>query len=240
MELMINEYWEAMVAKNHQSTLTFTTTSASSTHQKSPCDYQIVSQNERDLFDWINMIVNVGWPVNCVEITLYRDFHRGKSKFSIKAIRSVILAMTIQVEERLAAEMREAGKGSIVHDAWSKFGVHFFALFATYKTTREVVDEEGAIRLVTGPVISLLSVAPLHTPVRETVDSDGCLPMAEEAEVESKESCTFTAQAHFDHICDILHNYYGIDPALWLTNQTADSASVNLAFAVLLGIPNVN
>jgi hypothetical protein len=87
MELMRNEYWEAMVAKTHQSTLTFTMTSASSTHQKSPRDYQIVSQNKRDLFDWINMIVNVGWPVNCVESTLFRDFHRGKSKFSIKAIR---------------------------------------------------------------------------------------------------------------------------------------------------------
>jgi hypothetical protein len=136
--------------------------------------------------------------------------------------------------------MREAGKGSIAHNAWSKFGVHFFALFATYLKTREVVDEEGAIRLVTGPVISLLSVAPLHTPVRETVDSDGCLPTAEEAEVESEESCTFTVQAYFDHICDILSNYYEIDPALWLTNQTADSASVNLALAVLLGIPHVN
>ena len=133
--------------------------------------------------------------------------------------------MTIQVEERLAAEIKEASKGSIVHDAWSKFSVHFFALFATYKTTREVVDEEGAIRLVTGPVISLLSVAPLHTYVRETVDSDGFSPTAEEAEVESKESATITVQAHFVHIFDILHNYYVINPALWLTNQTADSAS---------------
>ena len=148
--------------------------------------------------------------------------------------------MTIQVEEILAAEMKAASKGSIVHDAWSKFGVHFFALFATYKTTREVVDEEGAVRLVTGPVISLLSVAPLHTPVRENVDSDGFLSTAEEAEVESKESTKFTAHAHFDHICDILQNYYGIDPQCWLTNQTADSASVNISLALLLGVPHVN
>ena len=153
------------------------------------------------------MIVNMGWPVNCVEIALYQDFHRGTSKFSIKAVKAVILATTIQVEECLAAEMREASKRSIVHNAWSKFGVHFFALFATYKTTREVVDEEGAVRLVTRPVISLLSVAPLHTPVRETVDSDGFLPTAEEAEVESKESATFTAQAHFVHIIESIQLY---------------------------------
>jgi hypothetical protein len=85
--------------------------------------------------------------------------------------------------------------------------------------------EDGIARTVIGPVVSLLSVAPLHTPVRETVDCDGFMPIAEEAEVE--ESTTFTAQAHFAHICDILCNYYDINPAVFLTNQTADSASVN-------------
>jgi len=144
------------------------------------------------------------------------------------------------VEEILAVEMREAGKGSIVHDAYSKFGVHFFDLFATYMTTREVVDEEGVVRSVTRPVISLLSVAPLHTPVRENADSGGFLPTAEEAEVESKEATKLTAHAQFDHICDILQNYYGIDPPCWLTNQTADSGSVNLSLTLLLGIPHIN
>ena len=64
------------------------------------------------------------------------------------------------------------------------------------------------------------------------------MPIAEEAEVE--ESTTFTAQAHYAHICDILWSYYDIDPAAFLTNQTADSASVNLLFAKLLNIPHVN
>jgi hypothetical protein len=43
--------------------------------------------------------------------------------------------MTVIVEDILADEMAAAGQGSIVHDAWSKFGEHFFALFATYKAT---------------------------------------------------------------------------------------------------------
>jgi hypothetical protein len=90
--------------------------------------------------------------------------------------------------------------------------------------TREVV-EDGIARTVIGPAVSLL----FHTPVRETVDCHGFLPIAEEAEVE--ESTTFTAQAHFTHICDILCNYYEIVPAAFLTNQTADSASVNLLLA---------
>jgi hypothetical protein len=80
---------------------------------------------------------------------------------------------------------------------------------------------------VTEPVISLLSVAPLHTPVRKMVDSD-----AEEDEPEFEESTAFHAQAHADHITDVLTNFYGIENMIkWITNQ-ADSE--------LLCIPCVN
>jgi hypothetical protein len=112
--------------------------------------------------------------------------------------------MTCSVEKILAAEIKEARKGSIVHDAWSKFGAHYFALFMTYMATRES-DVDGVTAAVTKPVISLLSVAPLHTPVKEGDNSDGFIPISEEAEVE--ESVEFTAQAHFDQITDILMNF---------------------------------
>ena len=100
-------------------------------------------------------------------IILYRKRLKQNYKFSIKTMRAVIIAMTCNVEKILSAEMKEAGKGAIVHDAWSKFGSHFFALFATYKATRDVV-EDGIAKTVSGPVVSLLSVAPLHTPVRDS------------------------------------------------------------------------
>ena len=114
---------------------------------------------------------------------------------------------------------------------------HFLGRTPYYKATRDVV-EDGIANTVSGPVVSLLSVAPIHTPVRETVDCNGFLPIAEEAEV--KESTTFTAQAQYAHICDILWNYYDIDPAVFLTNQTVGSASVNLLLAKLLNIPHIN
>ena len=41
-------------------------------------------------------------------------------------------------------------------------------------------------------------------------------------------------------MCDILWNYYDIDPAVFLTNQTVGSASVNLLLAKLLNIPHIN
>ena len=55
-----------------------------------------------------------------------------------------------------------------------------------------------------------------------------------------EEATSFTAQVHKQHIIVILVNYYGIDIAKWITNQTADGANVNILFAKLLGIPHVN
>ena len=93
-------------------------------------------------------------------------------KFSIKTVWTVIIAMTSNVEKILSAEMKEAGKGAIMHDARSKFGAHYFALFTTYIVTRESVVD-GVITAVTKPVMSLLSVAPLHSPVKESDNSNG-------------------------------------------------------------------
>jgi hypothetical protein len=146
--------------------------------------------------------------------------------------------MTCSVEKILAAKMRVAKKGSIVHDAWRKFGAHYFALFTTYMAACEIVVD-GVMTAVTRPVISLLSVAPLHTPVKEGNNSDGVLPTSDEAEIE--EVVGFTTNAHYDHITDLLMNFYGIEyPTKWITNQTADSASINLKLAKLLGIPHIN
>ena len=116
--------------------------------------------------------------------------------------------------------------------------MHCFALFTSYIATCESVVD-GVITAVTKPVMSLLSVSPLHSPVKEGDDSDGFLPMSEEAEVE--ESFEFTAQTNFDHIIDMIMNFYDIeDPENWITNQTADSASVNLKLAKLLGVAHIN
>jgi hypothetical protein len=74
--------------------------------------------------------------------------------------------------------------------------------------------------------------------VREIVGSDGYFPTADEAEVE--ESTEFTADAHAHHITNILESFYGISVAEFVTNQTADSASVNLSLAKKLKIAHVN
>ena len=81
-----------------------------------------------------------------------------------------------------------------------------------------------------GPVISLLSIAPLHTQTTGLMTNDGYLPLLPE-EVEMVAATEFTAQVHCDHILHILTKYYDVDMKK-VTNQTADSASVNRALAI--------
>ena len=149
-------------------------------------------------------------------------------------MRAVIIAMTCAVEVKLATEMKAAGKGSIVHDAWTKFGTHFFGLFSTYMASRQYLVE-GSMLTIYKPIISLLSVLPLHTISCESQDEDNSDDLED-----MEEASNFTARAHYVHIKDILTNYYDMDTAKWITYQTADSASVNLKLAKLMNIPHVN
>jgi hypothetical protein len=132
--------------------------------------------------------------------------------FSIKMVRAVIIAMSCTIEVKLATEMKAAGKGSIVHDAWTKFGTHFFGLCSTYMASRQYLVE-GSMLSVYKPIISLLSVLPLHTIAHESEDED------DSEDLDNMEEATnFTLQAHKEHIEDILTNYYNMDTAKWITN----------------------
>ena len=138
---------------------------------KSPGASIIRTKKDSELFDWIEMIVMKNWEVCCVEDSLYWSKLKHDNNFSIKTVRAVIIAMTCVVEVKLAAEMKAVGKGSIVHDAWTKFGTHFFGLFSTYMASRQYLVE-GSMLTIYKPIISLLSVSPLHTISCKSQDED--------------------------------------------------------------------
>lgn len=196
----------------------------------------IMHAKDHELFSFVEMIVMENWPLSSVENELYRRNMKHTHKFSMKTVREVILAMTLGVEKILATEMKEAGMGSIVHDGWTKRGTHYFALFATYKATRTIYSD-GVFNKVTGTVVSLLSVSPLHDKAHDE-ESQNSFDMDDDDVVE--EAAEFSARTHKVHIVDILQNFYHIDPKTWITNQTADSASVNIKLAQLLDIPHIN
>ena len=174
IEHMLDAYWELQVGKKKQALLDKYTSSLSAGTMPSPVPPSFNLLNKRDyaLFEWVEMIVMENWSLSTIEKVLYRKRLKQSYKFSIKTMRAVIIAMTCNVEKILSAEMKEAGKGAIMHDARSKFGAHYFALFTTYIVTRESVVD-GVITAVTKPVMSLLSIALLLSPVKEGDNSNG-------------------------------------------------------------------
>ena len=77
------------------------------------------------------------------------------------------------VENSSKAEMKADSRGSIVHDGWTKFSVHYVGLSSTYMANRlEIDDEGGVLKCQRKPVISLLSVSPLYALDKELENED--------------------------------------------------------------------
>ena len=114
--------------------------------------------------------------------------------------------MCVDIEKILTAEMKAAGRGSILHDGWSKFGDHYFALYASYMATRCEVNEDGGggLKKVRKAVTSLLSVSPLHVLEKDNNEE-------EDEEDNLEEAATFTSQVHMEHIKDVFSTFYDID-----------------------------
>ena len=82
--------------------------------------------------------------------------------------------------------------------------------------TRLELDKDGILNNTTKPVISLLSVSPLHELASES-DEDVSNNVKDKKGME--EAARFTAEDHHNHIYNIFQEYYGIDIDKWLTNQ---------------------
>jgi hypothetical protein len=59
--------------------------------------------------------------------------------------------------------MRVAKKGSLVHDAWSKFEAHYFALFTTYMAMLQSVVDGVMTAVTKASDISSICGSPPHT-----------------------------------------------------------------------------
>ncbi len=106
-----------------------------------------------------------------MEDSLHQSKMRHEYNFSIKTVRAVIIAMTCAIEVKLATGMKAAGKGLIVHDALTKLGTHLYCLFSSYMASHQYLVG-GSMLTIYKPIISLLSVLPMHTIAHESKDED--------------------------------------------------------------------
>jgi hypothetical protein len=116
------------------------------------------------------MIVMENWSFSTVVNEWYRMKLKHTHSFVKTTVHEVLLAMTFLVEQKLAGEMKKARCGSIVHDRWAKFGIHYRALFAIYSAKQEEFCD-GVLASELKMVISLLSVSPLIELV-DNIDDD--------------------------------------------------------------------
>ena len=65
-------------------------------------------------------------------LLFFRLAFKHDHKFIQKMVQKIIFNLVPMVKDSIAAEMKEAGCGALIHDGWSKFGTHYVGLFAQY------------------------------------------------------------------------------------------------------------
>ena len=86
----------------------------------------VVPEESRDIMNWIQLIVLKSLPVNIVVDPHFRSFHASDKRHSKEKIKQIMFKLCEYVEKMLAEEMESSGRGTIMHDGWSKFGTHFW------------------------------------------------------------------------------------------------------------------
>lgn len=131
--------------------------------------------------------------------------------------------------------MKKSRRGTILHDGWSKNGVHYVAIYACFMKEvseyRNKVQVKGVV-----PELVLLACSPMASLSNEekVASSDN-----EDDEEDNEEAVKFTAEVHANFIKETFQYYSAIDYCKWIKAQTADNAAVNKQIAELLKIVHI-
>jgi hypothetical protein len=161
--------------------------------------------------------------LSVVENVRFRLFYKRNVELSIKFIKDTMFALVELVEQKIAAEMKVAGHGAIMHDAWTKWNVHYMGFFACYLIPKKKYID-GVVNTFHIPTCTLLSAAPMIS-ADENANDD--------------EASTFGANTMFSHITSILEDFYGTNYETWIKCCIADNAAVNLKLCRLLSVPHI-
>lgn len=194
-----------------------------------PFNFSSVTDEHKDMHTWLDFILEENIHLSSVENVNYRKFTKAKHIFSYQRMKDVSKYIVQGVEERIALEMKKAGRGAVMYDGWSMAGIHYIGVFACY--CREVVLIENGIKTKKSiPEITLISCQPMHDVVEENIGSNSS---------ETELASAFNANLHFNHFKHVFKTYYDIDVQTWAKCAIADNTSTNKKVARLLGIPHV-
>ena len=107
--------------------------------------FGFINQKTKDLYQWMSWIVDRNLPLHEIEQKSTRDVVTMQS-FSVETLTKYMQRVTESVEKCIADDLTNH-RFAIVFDGWTRFAVHYLALFAVYK-------KKGQKRVV------LLAIAP--------------------------------------------------------------------------------
>lgn len=137
---MEDTYWEALSTKRYQSSLD---SFLSKPKDKDSDDngeqdqfaavlQHMLSAKDKEVYEWIEAIVKDNLPLSSVRCKKWRQRFKHEHCFSERTVIGVMITLTYIVTAFIKDEMAKAPCGSLMHDAWSKFGGHYFALLACF------------------------------------------------------------------------------------------------------------
>jgi hypothetical protein len=175
------------------------------------------TSREQAMHGWIVLIVMRGLALNAVEDKLFRKFFKfSNDPISIKALVRTIFQLVILVEKKISNELANTTCGAIMHDAWTRDGVHYVAMFGCYIKEKKNDDKPASC-------CNLLAVSPMPT----TDEKSGT------------EAVRFRADVFLNFFESTLNDFYNIDIRTWCKAIIADNTSTNRKVARDLGIPHI-
>lgn len=121
---------------------------------------------DRCLFRVIKLICDHNIPITKVRDKSFMDLLGDIEPTSYETVVATMLELAIIIEEKIAREIK-GRKGSILHDGWSRYGVHYVALMACYMIDWGE-DEDG--NRIEKPEITLISCSTL--PYHDEADDE--------------------------------------------------------------------
>ena len=102
----------------------------------------MVPEKDIEIKKGLRMILKCN-PISIVQDTIYRNFTGFKYKTRIGVLNNIIFKMTELVEKIIIVELKTTTCGAIMHDGWSRYGVHYLCYFACY-----IFDNHPKFRLI--------------------------------------------------------------------------------------------
>ena len=105
------------------------------------------SSQDKALFMWTELVCDHNIALFKTRDKTFTRHLEGNKHVGYDMLVSLLLRLSIIVEEKIAKEM-QGKKGGILHDGWSRHGRHYVALMASYLVKNHAGDLETVVRLL--------------------------------------------------------------------------------------------